>query len=98
MNRRLFVALLWLSFAAPRTPAADGTLVAWGEDDYGQVSKTPTGRLTAVAAGAGYSGAIRADGTLVSWGNDCCSQVSGTPKGTFRAVAAGWWHSVAIRT
>ncbi|HUQ70761.1 MAG TPA: hypothetical protein VM165_14625 [Planctomycetaceae bacterium] len=93
----------------------DGTLVSWGTDllDYhvgpgglledvtftGQISDTPAGTFTAVAAGLFHSVAIRTDGTLASWGGlDEFGEVSDTPAGTFIAVAEGYDHSTAIRT
>src|SRR5207248_11304511 len=47
MNSRPLLALLGLlclGAAAPRTHAAEGTLVSWGDDCCGQVSGTPAGR------------------------------------------------------
>ena len=75
-----------------------GTLVSWGADSYGDVSGTPSGSFTAVAAGVYHNVAIRTDGTLDSWGSDLYGEVSGTPTGTFTAVAAGDGYSVAVRT
>ena len=83
----------------PQSPINPGSLAAWGDDGYGQVSATPTGTgFTAVAAGGYDSLALRADGSLVSSGQDYFCQVSGTPAGTrFTAVAAGAFHSLAVR-
>lgn len=77
--------------------ADDGSLVAWGYDEYGQVSEAPTtGMYSAIAAGAVHSVAVRSDGSLVAWGFDFW--VNGTPTtGTYTAVAAGGSHSVALR-
>src|ERR1041384_4531059 len=90
------LALVCLSDAAPRARAADGTLVTWGDDHLGQVSRTPAGSFSAVAAGGSQSVAIRTGGTLVSW--VYAGLIIGTPAGTFYAVAAGGFHRVAIRT
>ena len=48
---------------------ADGTVVGWGYNGYGQIS-IPAGlnKVTAIAAGNNQSLALRADGTVVSWG------------------------------
>jgi hypothetical protein len=86
--------------ATPGSAGTPGSIVAWGWDQHGQVSATPTGTgFTAVAAGHLHSVAVRADGSLVSWGYDLHGQVSATPTGTgFTAVTAGLYHSVALRT
>jgi alpha-tubulin suppressor-like RCC1 family protein len=79
----------------------DGSLVAWGNDDVGQVTNTPTGTgFVAISAGDTYHNvALRSDGSLVSWGNDVSGQVSNTPSGTgFVAVSAGGGFSVALRS
>lgn len=77
---------------------ADGSLVSWGPDFYGEVSLTPTGNgFLAVAAGDYHSVALRADGSLASWGDDSEGQVQSTPPGNdFVAVSAGGGHSVAL--
>jgi len=79
---------------------ADGSIVSWGEDSFGQVSNTPSGtRFTQVAAGGFHSLALRIDGSVVSWGNDSNGQVSNSPGGVgFELVAAGLGHSLALRT
>lgn len=48
---------------------ADGTVFAWGDNRYGQVT-VPAGLrdVTAIAAGAAHSLALRSDGTVVEWG------------------------------
>ena len=91
------VALCTLALlaSAPANAHAQGSLVSWGYDGYGQVSDTPAGNFFAVAAGSVHSVAIRTDGSLVSWGSGF-GQVSG-PAGTFIAVAVGDFHNVAIR-
>jgi alpha-tubulin suppressor-like RCC1 family protein len=49
---------------------ADGTVVAWGDDRYGQTS-VPAGlsNVVAIAAGVEHSLALTADGHMVSWGS-----------------------------
>jgi len=47
----------------------DGTIVAWGNDKYGQVSQTPDyGGFVAIAAGCWKSFALHEDGYIVGWG------------------------------
>ncbi|MGO8676635.1 MAG: hypothetical protein ACLQVX_12280, partial [Limisphaerales bacterium] len=47
----------------------DGTVVAWGWDNYGQAD-VPAGLTNAIAISAGslQSMALRADGTVLTWG------------------------------
>jgi hypothetical protein len=49
----------------------DGTVVAWGNNNYGQAT-VPAGLagVTAVAAGGRHTVALKGDGTVVAWGND----------------------------
>ncbi|GDY22561.1 hypothetical protein LBMAG56_39080 [Verrucomicrobiota bacterium] len=81
----------------------DGSLVAWGDDAYGQVSGTPTGPgFRAYAEGYGASLALRADGSIAAWGREQYGTtniglVAGAPAGTgFIAVAVGYNQAVAI--
>ena len=58
-----------------------GDVVAWGQDDYGQVSGIPSGlKAIQIAAGFQHSLALTADGDVVAWGQDNnYGQVSGIP-------------------
>ena len=49
----------------------NGTLVAWGADDYGQTN-VPSAATNVIAVAAGYyhNMALQADGTVVTWGFD----------------------------
>jgi hypothetical protein len=72
----------------------DGTVVAWGDNLFGQA--TVPADLTAVASiagGATYSMALCSNGTVVVWGSqpappDWLTNVV--------AIAAGWSHSLAV--
>ncbi|MFN9269672.1 MAG: PEP-CTERM sorting domain-containing protein [Planctomycetaceae bacterium] len=79
--------------------AVAGSIVAWGNDDYGQVSGTPTGTgFTAIASGGFHGYALRADGSIAAWGSDFFGEVSNTPTGTgFTAIAAGGSFGYALR-
>jgi len=75
----------------------DGTVVAWGRNDYGQAT-VPVGldRVVAVSAGAFHSLALRDDGTVVSWGvqDDRTSIPSGL--GLVVDISAGYEHSTYV--
>jgi hypothetical protein len=79
---------------------SDGTVVAWGDNDFGQTD-VPDGltNVAAVAGGFGHSLALRADGTVVAWGNNNAGQTN-VPVGLTNAaaVAAGFAHSLALRS
>lgn len=77
----------------------DGTVVAWGNNNYGQldVPANLTG-VTAIAAGAGHSLALKNDGSIVAWGRNDFGQCT-TPVNLtgVTAIAAGVWHTVALQ-
>jgi len=99
-HRALLLALAMIGLCVATGGYAAGTLVTWGDDQYGQVSGTPAGsNFVAASAGGYHSVALRSDGSLVSWGWDGLGQVSGTPTGNgFIAASAGFYHSVALRS
>jgi alpha-tubulin suppressor-like RCC1 family protein len=81
---------------------ADGSVVAWGSDRYGETS-VPWQALSdvvAISAGSRHSLALRADGTVVAWGYN-----PNTDYGQYTvpdsltnvvAIAAGSSHNLAI--
>ncbi len=79
---------------------ADGTVVAWGYNDYLQTD-TPLGlsNVVAVAGGAVHSLALKSDGTVVAWGNNDYGQAD-VPNGLSNAlaIAAGAAHSLALKS
>lgn len=64
-----------------------GTVVAWGDDTYGQTAVPPglTGVID-VAAGQFHSLALKSDGTVVAWGRDDHGQAT-IPPGLTNVVA-----------
>ncbi len=75
---------------------SNGSLVAWGESLYGQLS-VPSGEFTKVAAGAHHGLALRTDGSIAAWGRNNLGQAS-PPSGVYVAIAAQGEHSLAIRS
>ncbi|MGV3658705.1 MAG: choice-of-anchor D domain-containing protein [Prosthecobacter sp.] len=79
---------------------ADGTVVAWGDNGFGQLD-VPAGLtgVTAISAGTYHSLAVKSDGTVVAWGNNGYGQTL-VPAGLggVVAVAAGYTHSLALKT
>ncbi len=78
---------------------SDGSIAAWGDNGYGQLSGRPTTNdFVQVAAGSAHCLALRSDGTLYSWGYDVDRQVRDTPTDSgYVAIAAGMYHSLALR-
>jgi alpha-tubulin suppressor-like RCC1 family protein len=86
------VAAGWAHSLALR---ADGTVLAWGNNDYDQTEiPASLGPTVAVAAGYYHSIALKPNGRIVTWGWDVPSPVSAT---NIVAVAAGWEHCLALR-
>jgi hypothetical protein len=78
---------------------SDGTVVAWGSNQYGQTS-VPTGlNAVAIAAGHYHTVALKTDGTVVAWGRNDFGQTS-VPVGLsgVTAVAAGADHCLALKS
>jgi hypothetical protein len=77
-----------------------GVVLAFGPNGQGQ-NDVPVGLtdVTAVAAGAYHSVALRADGTVVTWGLGTGSGVLAVPTDLTDvvAIAAGVWHDLALR-
>jgi len=78
---------------------ADGTVVGWGNNDYGQTNSPASAtNVVAIAAGGLHSLALRADGTVVGWGNnDFGQRVPPASATNVVAIAAGYGHSLALR-
>jgi alpha-tubulin suppressor-like RCC1 family protein len=79
----------------------DGSLFAWGSDNYSQVSGAPSSNdFIDISTGGGnfYIG-IKNDGSLFGWGRDFNSIISTIPSGNdFVKVVSGYGHAVAIKS
>src|SRR5690242_1245922 len=76
------------------------SIVAWGEDIFGDVSTVPAGNdFVAITGNQGYNGyALRIDGSIAAWGSDLHNQVSGAPTGIgFIDIAATNHNAFALR-
>lgn len=73
----------------------DGTVVAWGGENYFGQTSVPAGlsSVTAIAAGGAHSLALKSNGTVVAWGS-----LVTIPTGLtgVTAIAAGGTHNLAI--
>ena len=80
---------------------ADGSVVAWGENLYGQctVPAAAQSGVIAVAAGGCHSLALKADGSVVAWGDNATASAPSRlqAQSGVIAVAAGGFHSLALK-
>lgn len=80
--------------------AADGTVVGFGKNSFGQIT-IPAGltNAMAIAAGGYHSLALRSNGTVVAWG-DIGSGQNNVPSGLngVAAISDGFGHCLALRT
>jgi alpha-tubulin suppressor-like RCC1 family protein len=78
---------------------ADGSIVGWGADWYGQISDIPTGNdFTAISAGLLHSLALKSDGSIVGWGLDEAGRATPPQGNDFIAIAARQSHSLALKS
>jgi alpha-tubulin suppressor-like RCC1 family protein len=93
------VTILLCLFSAAAEAQPVGTMMGWGNNNYGQAEAQP-GLYRAVATGNFHSLALRDDGSLVAWGRASYgAPLLTVPSGNdFVAIAAGWSHSLALRS
>jgi len=84
--------------------AKSGSIIAWGDNTYGQCNvPSPNSDFVAVAAGYGYgysghSLGLKGDGSIVAWGYNDYGQCNvPSPNSDFVAVAAGYSHSLGVK-
>src|SRR5205823_9475157 len=78
---------------------SDGTVVAWGDNYFGQGAvPNSLSNVTTIAAGWYHNLALRFDGTVVAWGDNETGQINVPDElSNVVAIAAGPWHSVAVK-
>jgi hypothetical protein len=77
----------------------DGTVVAWGVNDYGQLDiPADLNGVTAISTDGVNTIALKHDGTVVGWGRNDYGQ-STAPVGLIgvKAIAAGVTHTLALK-
>jgi hypothetical protein len=77
-----------------------GSIVAWGENDYGQLDVFPPNEgFTAVSGGGMHSLGLRSDGSITAWLRNVEDQCDvPAPNENFTAVAAGHIHSMGLKS
>jgi hypothetical protein len=78
---------------------ADGSIIAWGYNDYGQCDvPAPNGDFVAVAGGYSHSLGLKADGSIVAWGsNDYGEGDVPAPNAGFIGIAAAGGCGLGIK-
>jgi hypothetical protein len=79
---------------------SDGTMVAWGFNNWGQCDvPAPNAGFVAVAAGYYHSLGLTSDGTIVAWGRNTEGQCDvPAPNADFVALAAGAYHGLGLKS
>jgi len=81
---------------------SDGSVVAWGYNDYGPTNVPPgLSNVTAIAAGENHTMALKSDGTVVGWGAYGWTLLKTTvPAGlsNVTAISAGFFNSAALKS
>ena len=75
----------------------DGTVVCWGEHEYGQATPPPAGGFTSISVGGRHACGVRTDGTVVCWGEDEYGQAT-PPAGGFTSISVGDRHACGVRS
>jgi alpha-tubulin suppressor-like RCC1 family protein len=78
---------------------ADGTVLGWGDNSYGETNVPASAtNVMAISAGGADSLALKADGTVLGWGQNLYGQTNVPASATnVVAIAAGDWHNLALR-
>lgn len=95
MGIGLLVSAVGVVWAQP--PA--GSVVAWGDNDFGQCNiPSPNSGFVAIAAAAWHSLGLKIDGSVVAWGDNRYGQLGiPQPNSGFTAIAAGEHYSLGLK-
>ena len=75
----------------------DGSIVAWGDNWYGQCNvPEPNTGFTAIAAGGYHSLGLKQDGSIVAWGRNTYGEGVAPAGNHFTAISAGNGFNLAI--
>ncbi len=78
---------------------ADGSIVAWGDNPFGQCDiPPPNSGFVAFAGGFSHSLGVKADGSILAWGDNWIGQCDvPAPNSGFVAAAGGYEHSLGLK-
>ena len=77
---------------------SDGTVVAVGDNDYGQCDVSEWTDIVAISAGGGYTVGLKSDGTVVAVGWNDYSQCKVFGWTDIVAISAGSYHTVGLKS
>jgi alpha-tubulin suppressor-like RCC1 family protein len=77
---------------------SDGSLSAWGRNDYGQCDVPETADFKMISAGRFFGIGLRKDGSLMGWGANTVGQCDVPPGNDYISVSAGMGHGIALRS
>jgi len=77
---------------------SDGSIVGWGDNEFGQATP-PTGNdFVAISSSVEYSLALKSDGSIVGWGQNWYGETHPPAGNDFVAIAAGWCHGLSLKS
>ena len=92
----------WIQFGTEFTYTvglkADGTVVAVGDNSYGQCDVSSWTDIVQVAAGGGHTVGLKSDGTVVAVGDNYHGQCNVSSWTDIVQVAAGGGHTVGLKS
>ena len=77
---------------------SDGTVVAVGNNEYGQCNVNDWKDIVSISAGLYHTAGLKSDGTVVAVGYNDAGQCDVKNWKDIVAVSAGGWHTVGLKT
>ena len=98
LKRELDLGKIEASFLNSYAIKNDGSILAWGDDRYGQVSDAPSGNdFVKISSYERHALALKSNGTIVGWGRDDYGQSTDAPEGdSFVSVSPSGLSSFAL--
>lgn len=78
--------------------STNGSVIAWGDNTYGQTNVPPSAtNIVAIAAGSFFGLGLRSNGTVIGWGYDADGETNPPPSVTnIVMIAAGGYDCLAL--
>ena len=77
---------------------SDGTVVAVGDNEYGQCDVSDWADIVAISAGDSHTVGLKSDGTVVAVGGNKCGQCDVSDWTDIAAISAGFIHTVGLKS